>query len=185
MVEDFGSFVRDRTSALLRYGFVLSGNPHDAADLAQEALARLGERWPRVSAQGDPEGYVRTTMARLHISWWRRRRREHPVLVLPEQSYVDAGIAEAEGDLGLWRAVTALPPRQRAVLMLRYHEQLSDEEIARLLGVSRGTVRSQAARGLDKLREIAGAAARSQTAHRLGGPHGVAGSPVAAQVRGR
>jgi RNA polymerase sigma-70 factor (sigma-E family) len=155
VVEDFGSFVRDRTPALLRYGFVLSGNPHDAADLAQEALARLGERWSKVSARGDPEGYVRTTMARLHISWWRRRRREHPVRVLPEQSYVDAGIAEAEGDLGLWRAVTALPPRQRAVLMLRYHEQLSDEEIARLLGVSRGTVRSQAARGLDKLRDVA------------------------------
>jgi RNA polymerase sigma-70 factor (sigma-E family) len=155
VVEDFGSFARDRTPALLRYGFVLSGNPHDAADLAQEALVRLGERWSKVSAQGDPEGYVRTTMARLHISWWRRRRREHPVQVLPERSYVDAGIAEAEGDLGLWRAVTALPPRQRAVLMLRYHEQLSDEEIARLLGVSRGTVRSQAARGLEKLRDVA------------------------------
>ena len=69
--------------------------------------------------------------------------------------YLDAGIAEADGDLGLWGAVTALPPRQRTVLMLRYHEQLSDEEIARMLGVSRGTVRSQAARGLDKLRHVA------------------------------
>ncbi|GIF09656.1 SigE family RNA polymerase sigma factor [Actinoplanes siamensis] len=189
MVEDFGSFVRDRTSPLLRYGFVLSGNPHDAADLVQEALVRLGERWSRVSARGDPEGYVRTTMARLHISWWRRRRREHPVLVLPEQGYVDAGIAEAEGDLGLWRAVTALPSRQRAVLMLRYHEQLSDEEIAQLLGVSRGTVRSQAARGLDKLREVTewveGAAVRSQASGGQGKPCGVAGSQVAAQVKGR
>lgn len=155
MVDDFGSFVRDRTPALLRYGFVLAGNPHDAADLAQEALARLGARWSRVSARGDPEGYVRTTMARLHISWWRRRRREHPVWALPERSYVDAGIAEADGDLGLWRAVADLPARQRVVLMLRYHAQLTDEEIARLLGISRGTVRSQAARGLDKLRDVA------------------------------
>jgi RNA polymerase sigma-70 factor (sigma-E family) len=155
MVDDFGAFVRDRTPALLRYGLVLAGNPHDAADLAQEALARLGTRWSRVSARGDPEGYVRTTMARLHISWWRRRRREHPVWAVPERSYVDAGIAQADGDLGLWHAVADLPARQRVVLMLRYHAQLSDEEIARLLGISRGTVRSQAARGLDKLRGVA------------------------------
>jgi RNA polymerase sigma-70 factor (sigma-E family) len=156
MADDgFESFVRDRTAALIRYGFVLSGNPHDAADLAQEALARLGERWSRVSSKGDPEGYVRTTMARLHISWWRRRRREHPVRSMPESSYDDAGIARADGDLGLWRAVADLPPRQRVVLMLRYHEQLTDDEIGRLLGISRGTVRSQAARGLTKLRGVA------------------------------
>lgn len=155
MVDDFESFIRDRTPALVRYGFVLSGNPHDAADLVQESLVRLGERWSRVSSRGDPEGYVRATMARLHISWWRRRRREHPVSAPPERSYVDAGITEAEGDLGLWRAVAGLPPRQRVVLALRYHEQLTDDEIARLLGISRGTVRSQAARGLDKLRDVA------------------------------
>jgi RNA polymerase sigma-70 factor (sigma-E family) len=153
MADDFESFVRARMAALVRYGFVLSGNPHDAADLAQEALARLGERWSRVHSKGDPEGYVRTTMARLHISWWRRRRREHPVRVLPEQGYVDEGITRADGDLGLWRAVAGLPPRQRVVLVLRYHEQLTDEEIAAELGISRGTVRSQSARGLDKLRE--------------------------------
>jgi RNA polymerase sigma-70 factor (sigma-E family) len=169
MVDDFESFVRDRTATLIRYGFVLSGNPHDAADLAQEGLARLGERWSRVSAQGDPEGYVRTTMARLHISWWRRRRREHPVRAVPERSYVDAGITRADGDLGLWRAVAGLPPRQRVVLMLRYHEQLTDEEIARLLGISRGTVRSQAARGLDKLRHIAESVAESQVEAQVNG----------------
>jgi RNA polymerase sigma-70 factor (sigma-E family) len=166
MADDFESFIRDRTPALVRYGFVLSGNPHDAADLVQESLARLGPRWSRVSSRGDPEGYVRATMARLHISWWRRRRREHSVRSLPERSYIDAGITEAEGDLGLWRAVAGLPPRQRVVLALRYHEQLTDDEIARLLGISRGTVRSQAARGLDKLR-------------------GVAESQVEAQVNGR
>jgi RNA polymerase sigma-70 factor (sigma-E family) len=166
MADDFESFVRDRTPALVRYGFVLSGNPHDAADLAQESLARLGERWSRVSSRGDPEGYVRATMARLHISWWRRRRREHPMRVVPERGYVDAGITRADGDLGLWRAVAGLPTRQRVVLVLRYHEQLTDEEIAGLLGISRGTVRSQAARGLDKLRQVAE-------------------SPVEAQVNGR
>ena len=154
MADDFESFVRARMSALVRYGYVLSGNPHDAADLAQEALARLGGRWSRVRAKGDPEGYVRTTMARLHISWWRRRRREHPVRTVPEMGYDDAGLRAADGDSGLWRAVAGLPPRQRVVLVLRYFEQLTDEEIAEELGVSRVTVRSQASRALEKLRTV-------------------------------
>jgi RNA polymerase sigma-70 factor (sigma-E family) len=156
MADDFESFVRARMSALVRYGYVLSGNPHDAADLAQEALARLGERWPRVSAKGDPEAYVRTIMARLHISWWRRRRREHPVRSLPEQGYDDSGLLAADGDAGLWRAVAELPPRQRVVLVLRYFEQRTDSEIADRLGISRATVRSQASRALEKLRPVAG-----------------------------
>jgi RNA polymerase sigma-70 factor (sigma-E family) len=155
MVEDFEQFVRTRSAALLRYGFVLSGNPHDASDLTQEALARLGETWARVRDKTDPEGYVRTTMARLHVSWWRRRRREHLVSVMPERGYDDEGIGRTDGDAGLWRALAALPPRQRVVLVLRYYEQYTDEEIARTLAISRGTVRSQAARGLDKLREVA------------------------------
>ena len=154
MADDFESFVRARMSALVRYGYVLSGNPHDAADLAQEALARLGERWQRVHAKGDPEGYVRTTMARLHISWWRRRRREHPVQTMPERGYHDTGLLAADGGTGLWRAVAELPPRQRVVLVLRYFEQLPDEEIAHALGVFRVTVRSQASRALEKLRQV-------------------------------
>jgi RNA polymerase sigma-70 factor (sigma-E family) len=150
---DFDEFVRSRSAALLRYGFVLTGNPHDAADLAQEALARLGEAWPRVRHKVDPEGYVRTTMARLHISRWRRLRRERLVGQVPERGYIDHGLSDAEADTGrLWQALAALPRRQRAVLVLRYYEHRSDEEIATLLGIARGTVRSQAARGLDKLR---------------------------------
>jgi RNA polymerase sigma-70 factor (sigma-E family) len=154
MVSDFEVFVRERSAALLRYAYVLTGNRDDAADLTQEALARLGQSWHRVTSD-DPEGYVRTTMARLHVSWWRRRRREHLVDAVPERGYADEGIARAGGDVGLWRALVALPPRQRVVLVLRYYEQRSDEEIAALLGISRGTVRSQAARGLDKLRAAA------------------------------
>jgi RNA polymerase sigma-70 factor (sigma-E family) len=154
MVEDFEWFVRTRSVALMRYGYVLSGNPHDAADLTQEALARLGETWGRVRDKGDPEGYVRTTMARLHVSWWRRTRRERLAGVLPERAYRDEGISRTDDDVGLWQALLVLPPRQRVVLVLRYYEQFSDEEIARMLAISRGTVRSQAARGLDKLRQM-------------------------------
>ncbi|GIJ51358.1 DNA-directed RNA polymerase sigma-70 factor [Virgisporangium aliadipatigenens] len=149
----FVKFVQERSAALLRYGYVLTGDPHDAADLTQEALSRLGSSWSRVRSQDDPEGYVRTVMARLHISWWRRRRRERSFGSVPEQAYTDVGFARTEAAAGLWRALAGLPPRQRAVLVLRYYESLADQEIATLLNISSTTVRSQAARGLAKLRE--------------------------------
>ncbi|MGW4469639.1 SigE family RNA polymerase sigma factor [Nonomuraea sp. NPDC004354] len=144
---EFDEFVRARGQALLRYGYVLTGNAEDAADLVQEALLKLGDTWTRVRNKDNPEGYVRTIMARQHISWWRRRRREHLTDDLPEGSYHDS---HSFGEL--WNEVRALPRRQRVVIVLRYYEDLSDQEIADILGVSRGTVRSQAARALEKLR---------------------------------
>jgi len=156
MADDFESFMRERLPALVRYGYVLSGNPHDAADLAQEALARLSERWRRVSANGDPEGYVRVTMARLHISAWRRLRRELPFGAPPERSYVDSGLDRADGDVGLVDALRALPPTFRVVLVLRYYDDRSDPEIAELLGISRATVRTRSARALQRLRRAPG-----------------------------
>ncbi|MEV4111431.1 SigE family RNA polymerase sigma factor [Nonomuraea sp. NPDC049695] len=146
-MEDFDEFVRARGDALLRYGYVLSGNSEDAADLVQEALTRLGDAWSRVRNKDDPEGYVRTTMVRLHIKSWRRRRRENLVADVPEH-----GEPDRYGDADLWSELQELPRKQRAVLVLRYYEDLSDQEIADILGISRGTVRSQAARALDKLR---------------------------------
>ncbi|GAA3249422.1 SigE family RNA polymerase sigma factor [Nonomuraea helvata] len=146
-MEDFDEFVRARGDALLRYGYVLSGDSEDAADLVQEALARLGDAWSRVRNKDDPEGYVRTTMVRLHIKSWRRRRRENLVADVPEH-----GEPDRYGDADLWSELQGLPRKQRAVLVLRYYEDLSDQEIADILGISRGTVRSQAARALDKLR---------------------------------
>ncbi|MGW0801608.1 SigE family RNA polymerase sigma factor [Nonomuraea sp. NPDC002799] len=144
----FEQYVAERADGLLRYGYVLTGNPHDAADLVQEALVRLRGSWERVRRKQDADGYARTTMARLHINAWRRRRREHVTAAPPDRSYEDVPY---EGS-GLWDALATLPRRQRAVLVLRYYEQLTDAEIAAVLGVSRGTVRSQASRALDKLR---------------------------------
>ncbi|GAA3515524.1 RNA polymerase sigma-70 factor (sigma-E family) [Streptosporangium album] len=146
---EFTDFVAARGSALYRYGYVLTGNAEDAADLTQEALMRLGDAWSRIRKRDDPEGYVRTTMTRLHISVWRRLRGERLVAAVPEAPYIDDRL---DGDIGLWNELKGLPPRQRAVLVLRYYEDLSDHEIAELLGISRGTVRNQAARALDKLR---------------------------------
>jgi RNA polymerase sigma-70 factor (sigma-E family) len=151
-IGDYEVFVATRAQALLRYGYVLTGNPHDAADLMQEALVRLRTAWSRVHNKREPEAFVRTTMARLHISAWRRRRRETLVATMPEQAYDDSSFDIAEVRDGMWQALTALPRRQRAVLVLRYYECLTDKEIAGILKVSRGTVRSQAARALEKLR---------------------------------
>ncbi|MEV0382786.1 SigE family RNA polymerase sigma factor [Nonomuraea sp. NPDC050643] len=146
-IVEFEDFVRARGSALLRYGYVLTGNADDAADLVQESLLRLNDSWRRVRDKDNPEAYVRTIMARQHISWWRRRRREHLTDDVPEGSYTDH---HTFGEL--WKELATLPRRQRVVLVLRYYEDLPDQEIADILGITRGTVRSQAFRALNTLR---------------------------------
>jgi RNA polymerase sigma-70 factor (sigma-E family) len=150
--ETFDAFVRDRAASLIRFGYTLTGNQHDAADLVQESLIRMGAAWHRVRGKGDPEAYVRTTMARLHISWWRRRRRERLVDAVPERAYTDEGLSRLDAHGDLWQALGDLPPRQRAVLVLRYYELHTDDEIATILGISRSTVRSNAFRALKRLR---------------------------------
>ncbi|MEU0483523.1 SigE family RNA polymerase sigma factor [Streptosporangium sp. NPDC006013] len=146
----FDDFVAEHGEALLRYGYVLTGNPHDAADLTQEALTRLRDAWSRVRRKSDAHSYARTTMARLHISIWRRRRREHLTGEPPERSW--QVVFPSDEEQGLWQELAALPRRQRAVLVLRYYEQLTDAEVAEVLGISMGTVRSQASRALATLR---------------------------------
>ncbi|AQZ67004.1 RNA polymerase ECF sigma factor [[Actinomadura] parvosata subsp. kistnae] len=148
----FTEFVAERANALLRYGFALSGNPHDAADLTQEALVRLHRAWPRVRRKEDPERYTKVIMARLHISVWRRRRREQLAWALPETPLHD--VLPSDGDQELWQALSGLPRKQRAVLVLRFYEQLPDAEIADVLGISQGTVRSHASLGLARLRTL-------------------------------
>jgi RNA polymerase sigma-70 factor (sigma-E family) len=129
---------------------MLAGNPHDAADLVQEALLKLRGAWHRLHSKENPESYARTTMARLHIATWRLRRREQLAWDLPEREHHDP--LPSGDERRMWQALAGLPRKQRAVLVLRYYEQLDDAEIAAVLGISRGTVRSQAARALDKLR---------------------------------
>lgn len=153
--EHFAEFVRSRSPALYRYAYLLTGNSHDAGDLVQEALIRVRGAWGRIRRQDDPIGYTRTTMARLHVSIWRRRRRESTVATLPDTPVDEPGYAQAARRIAVLRALATLPPRQRAVIVLRYYENQTEEEIAATLGISRGTVRSQASRAVEKLRAIA------------------------------
>lgn len=150
-LTDFGDFVQASLPGLLRYGHALTGNPHDAADLVQTVLEKIGSRWSYVQHKtGDPMAYIRRSMANAHISRWRRAKRESLVADLPDtQPYSPADPFEHEP---LWQALRALPPRQRAVMVLRYYEGLSEAEIADSLGVSQGTVKSQASKAIASLR---------------------------------
>lgn len=144
----FDEFARARMPQLLRFGHVLTGDPHAAADLVQDALERAMLAWPRVSRQGDPEGYVRRTMVNRNISIWRKLRRERLVDEPPERQWTPAG-----RDLALWEQLRQLPTKQRAVIVLRYYEDLTEQQTADILGCSLGTVKSQAAKAIGNLRK--------------------------------
>ncbi|WP_190819671.1 SigE family RNA polymerase sigma factor [Saccharopolyspora pogona] len=153
--DDFAEFVRVALPGLIRYGHALTGNPHDAADLVQIVLEKVGARWAKISRNcADPSAYVRKAMANTHVSRWRRTRRETLLADFPD---VPAAIQQDRLEHEpVWVALRSLPPRQRAVVVLRYYEGLSELEIAETLGVSCGTVKSQASKALATLRKRLG-----------------------------
>jgi RNA polymerase sigma-70 factor (sigma-E family) len=134
---------------------MLCGDRHRAEDLVQSVLAKAYPRWPRISAMQRPEAYLKAILVNEELRWWRRRgNREVPVAepaAAEPAATGDAAGAQASRDAA-WALLRRLPGRQRAVLALRYYEDLSDAEIADLLGCRRSTVRSQASRALATLR---------------------------------
>jgi len=148
--EDFEEFVAARSAALLRTAYLLTGQHQDAEDLVQAALVKAVPMWSRI--QGDPERYVRKILVRENVSRWRRRRwREVHVSAVPETS---GPVARLEDRMALAEALRALAPRQRAVVVLRFYEDLTERETADLLGVSIGTVKSQASDALKRLKTL-------------------------------
>ncbi|WP_341231368.1 SigE family RNA polymerase sigma factor [Nocardioides salarius] len=147
----FTEYVVARRAALLRTAYLLTGDVHDAEDLVQVALAKVVPRWSRIV--GEPEPYVRKVLVHENISRWRRRRwRETSVEVAPEIAAA-AGGPEREDVWVLRDALATLTPKQRAVVVLRYLDDLSEQQTAEALGVSRGTVKSQTHAALARLRE--------------------------------
>ncbi len=145
----FDAFVRARLPELVRFGRALTGSTEAAQDLVQDALERTLLAWNRLETPDNPEGYVRRIMVNRNISLWRKFGREHPT-----DEVVDRGVEDSPFDDDLWQAIRRLPPRQRAVIALRYYEDLSEADIAHTLGCSVGTVKSQASKALAKLRQI-------------------------------
>ncbi len=150
---EFTSYVAARRPQLRRTAFLLCGDWHLAEDLVQTALAKLYVAWPRVRRNGSPEAYVRTILVRSHIDETRRPwRRERSSSQLPEvAAAVGPPLEEREA---LLAALASLPPGQRAAVVLRHWAGLSVEETAADLGCSTGTVKSQTARAVARLREV-------------------------------
>ena len=148
----FREYVASRGAALLRMALLLTHNLADAEDLVQVALAKTYQAWDRIEDRGAVDGYVRRAMVNTHISWWRRRRvEEYPTDDIPERAVADhAGDSELQD--ALRRAIERLPRRMRAAVVLRYYEDMTEAEIANVLGVSQGTVKSTVSRAVAKLR---------------------------------
>jgi RNA polymerase sigma-70 factor (sigma-E family) len=148
---EFEEFVGARSDALQRFGYLLTGDWALAEDLLQTALARAYQRWSRIRSD-NPEAYVKKIMVNTWSSWWRRRwRAEVPTDTVPETPARDQYRDVDRREL-VRTALARLPSRQRAVLILRYHEDLTEHQVASLLGITPGTVKSQASRGLARLR---------------------------------
>ncbi|MEJ7628325.1 MAG: SigE family RNA polymerase sigma factor [Nocardioidaceae bacterium] len=151
--DEFEAFVGSEMSRLLGYARALTGNDHDAWDLVQEALVRIGMKWSRIERSGNPVAYTRTTLVRLNIDRLRRGGRERPVADLPDAAAV-SGLPEGV-DPWLESAFNSLTPRQRTALVLRYVDDLDLAGIAEAMRCSLGTAKSHLSRGLQRLRELA------------------------------
>ncbi|WP_166346982.1 SigE family RNA polymerase sigma factor [Phytoactinopolyspora limicola] len=161
----YREFVVARRRALLRTAYLLCGDWHLAEDLVQETLAKLYVAWRRVRRRDDADGYARRTLLNVYIDNSRRPwRREHATDTATDGSRQTVGVSTGDpADLAdpgvrhrLLSALAELPARQRAVLVLRFWEDLSVEQVADLLNCRSGTVKSQTARGLDRLRDLLG-----------------------------
>ncbi|MEU4471743.1 SigE family RNA polymerase sigma factor [Micromonospora sp. NPDC023888] len=156
----FEEYVSSRGPALVRLARLLTGDEHRAEDLTQEVLSQAYVHWRRIARADRPDVYVRRMLVNANHSWWRRRSSRELV--------VDSFAERAQrGDLGgeaadrdeMWRLILGLPDRQRAVLVLRYYEDLDDATIAQILDCSPVTVRTHAMRAIANLRERCGAPA--------------------------
>jgi RNA polymerase sigma-70 factor (sigma-E family) len=152
-VITFDNYVRLRGARLVSLARLLIRDRHLAEDLVQEVLGKAFVRWKKIAAGGDPDLYVRRMLINTNISWWRRRSSQEVVTgaIADRIDGSDVGAAAADRDAA-WRLIADLPTKQRATIVLRYYEDLSDERIAEILEISTATVRSQAMRALEKLR---------------------------------
>jgi len=148
--SEYVTFVEANWGRYLRLARLLTGDRDRGEELLQDSLVRLYVRWRRAATR-DPHAYLRRILVNGNISWWRRRR-EYPSAALPDRA--DPGVRTPDRDDDVRAALLALPVGQRAVVVLRYYEDLTERDVARALGRTVGTVKSQNARALRRLREL-------------------------------
>ncbi|WP_086859534.1 SigE family RNA polymerase sigma factor [Streptomyces milbemycinicus] len=164
----FEEFVAARGPRLLRVAWLLTGDAHLAEDLLQTVLAKVWPKWRRIAGE-NPEAYVRKALVNTHASWWRRRwRGEVPHDEVPDTRAMPDPFEGVDLEQSLAAVVRALPVRQRAVVVLRYFEDLSVEDTADVLGCSTGTVKSQASKALRTLHGLLPAAELVEGGERRG-----------------
>jgi RNA polymerase sigma-70 factor (sigma-E family) len=165
--EDFDAFVRAKRRALVRSAYLLTGDQHLAEDLVQSALARTHRAWSRIEDPANAEAYTRKVMYHIQVSWWRRHRvAESPTETSPEPRST-GGPGEATGltnRMTIHGALQKLSTKQRTVLIYRYFEDRTEAETADLMGIAVGTVKSQTAKALTRLRAVAPELAELYTA---------------------
>ena len=149
----FEEFVAIRSARLLRAAYQLTHDWALAEDLMQAALTKAWRAWSRLSGEADPEPYIRKIMFNTYASWWRRRwNHEDPTSEMPERSGASAALNQVDDRDEVWRALGRLPKRQRAVIVLRFFEDMTEAQAADVLDCSIGTVKSQTSRALAALR---------------------------------
>ena len=150
---EFAAWMAARQGALARTAYLLAGSRSAADDLLQATLTKIYLAWPRIADRQHVDAYARRALVNEHRSTWRKTSRRHEVLAeTPPERGEQPPEYDGERE-AVWQLVQGLPPRQRAVIVLRYYEDLSEAQIADLLGISTGTVKSQASRALAALRE--------------------------------
>ncbi|WP_348534754.1 SigE family RNA polymerase sigma factor [Kitasatospora sp. MAP12-44] len=153
-LAEFTAYVRERRASLFATAYHLTGDRFEAEDLLQSALFSTYRAWGRITDKAAVGGYLRRTMTNLHISAWRRRKlNEYPTEELPETVGDTDAMGGTELRAVLWQALAKLPENQRTMLVLRYYEGRTDPEIADILSISVGTVKSSIWRALRRLRD--------------------------------
>jgi RNA polymerase sigma-70 factor (sigma-E family) len=150
--DDFRAFVERQWAPLMRTAYLLTGDRGHAEDLVQAALEKTHRRWDRVGRMESPGAYVRRTMVNTAVSWRRRRRVSEVPLQPGDGPHADDQYGRVDQRQQVLAALRELPPKMRAVLVLRYFEDLSEADTAGALGCSVGSVKSQSSRGLERLR---------------------------------
>lgn len=147
---DFSTYAAHAWGRLYRRAFLLTGQHADAEDLAQQTLIRARRHWPKVASAGSPDAYVTRILTNVYLSSRRRARVGREVLSAVPDTGAEPTLSPIHGEL--WPHLQELPPRQRAVVVLRFYEDLAEREVAEVLGISVGTVKSTTHKALAHLR---------------------------------